>query len=239
MKPQHALAVMLVLVAGGCATTSGGPEKRFQTLDNTSPISDFDAASYYGVVIDAERLGEVAVWSNGVFTIDANGERIPVLELTVLARNESQTPFELDLDTTSVTLTHVTTATLSEEYAVAGTRRVAPGETRRVGIRYRLPSMRDLTTLSSFDFTWTMRAASSGFSQLTPFRFLTTGQFELGAEWPQLKRVSYTQDNRRPWSIRWSAVTPEPGDPRVRPGDDPPAFKWSTPPAKTEEAPQG
>ena len=224
----HAVHVAVLLVAS-CATTTGEPQMRYQTLDNTSPISDYDAASYYGVVIDGQRLGEVAVWSNGVFTIDDHGERVAVLELTVLARNESQTPFALDLETTSVTLTHVTAATIPEEYAVAGTLLVAPGETRRLGLRYRLPSSRDATILSSFDFTWAMRAGSSSFSQLTPFRFLIAGQFELGAEWPQLKRVSYTQDSRRPWSIRWSAVTPEPGDPSVQPGDEPPPFKWRAP----------
>ncbi len=235
---MKALYLLGCVLAVSCATSSSQPQTRFQTLDNTSPISDFDAASYYGVVIDGERLGEVAVWSNGVFTVDESGERVPVLELTVLARNESQTPFELDLDTTSVTLTHVTTAMIPEEYAVAGTRQVAPGETRRIGLRYRLPATSELTTLSSFDFTWTMRAASSGFTQMTPFRYLTMGQFELGAEWPQLKRVSYTQDSRRPWSIRWSAVTPEPGDQRVQPGDEPPPFRWHTP-AKAEDTPQG
>ncbi len=227
MKRHHLLTAVLFSTA--CATRAGEPQVRFQTLDNTSPISDFDAASYYGVVIDGERLGEVAVWSNGAFIIETLGERIPVLEITVLARNESQTPFELDLANTSVTLTHVTTARVEDEYAVAGTRRVAPGETRRLGMRYRLPNVRDVTTLSSFDFTWTMRATRGDFAQMTPFMFLTTGQFELGAEWPQLQRVSYTHDNLRPWSIRWSAVTPEPGDAQVQPGDEPPPFRWRTP----------
>lgn len=241
---MRALFIISVATAVGCAGTTSSqhpePAVRFQTWDTTAPLADYDAASYYGVVIGGERLGEVAVWSNGAFVIEENGERIPILELTILARNESQTPFSLDLGGTGVNLLEATTASIPEEYAVAGTRTIAPGETRRLGLRYRLPSEASMQDLGRFDFVWAMRGARSGFAQRTPFRFLAPGQFELGAEWPQTRRVSYVNDNRRPWSIRWSAVTPEPGDAQVYPGDEMPPFRWQpAPAAKAEDAPTG
>lgn len=234
------LLTFLTACAGTTSSLRPEPKVRFQTWDNSAPLSDYDAASYYGVVIGGKRLGEVAVWSNGAFVIEDNGVRVPILEMTILARNESQTPFELDLEKSGVNLLEATEAALPDEYAVAGTRTVAPGETRRLGLRYRLPSEAVMNDLGRFDFVWAMRGESSGFAQRTPFRFLPPGQFELGAEWPQTRRISYVNDNRRPWSIRWSAVTAEPGDAQVYPGDEMPPFRWQAPPtAKAEDAPTG
>jgi hypothetical protein len=173
-------------------------------IDGTGNVSDLSSAELDAITIDGQRMGEVSVWSNGAHVTDGkNGERLGILEFELLVRNVSRRAFELDLSQTSVSFDGEPRLTLDQEYAIAGRRRIEPGDVQRIGIRYKLPSTNTVERLLGFDFAWAFKTPTgAAHEHVTRFRLPVTTAYE-ASEWMPARYVIYPYEGRKPWGMSW------------------------------------
>ncbi len=171
-------------------------------------VSDLGSAEFDPITFDGQRFGDVAVWSNGAHVTDGkNGERVGILEFELLVRNLSRRAFELDLSETSLTFEGEPKLKLEQEYAIAGRRRIEPGDVQRIGIRYKLPSANTVERLLGFDFAWGFKTPTgSADEHVTRFRLPATASYE-SSEWMPARYVIYPYEGRKPWGMSWRDAT--------------------------------
>ena len=174
------------------------------TDSSNASVSDLGSAEFDVITFDGQRLGDVAVWSNGAHVTDGkNGERVGIIEFELLVRNLSRRAFDLDLAQTSITFEGEPKLKLDQEYAIAGRRHIEPGDAQRIGIRYKLPSANTVERLLGFDFAWGFTTPTGSVDEhVTRFRLPATASYE-SSEWMPARYVIYPYEGRKPWSMSW------------------------------------
>lgn len=159
---------VLLISAGGCAARTAA----YEPVNATGRSGGGLPAAMYSVSIEKTRLASVKVWSGGGYQATIDGKEMPVVELRVRIRNQSDSPITLDTAGSDLELVNNdgAIAVADTPVRVDGDTTVAPGALGRFGLIYALPSGLEPGSVVSLELNWELNTGKGPYTQSTAFR---------------------------------------------------------------------